>query len=294
MKTITTIFAVIVALTIRAQTTTTTTGGAAGTSTTTSQQHQHQTMPRTETVPNGFGNGEVPPGRAFNRTNPPNGRPFKVLTSTNQTQAEAQDNQFTNIMSQPQAGMDANGQTSMGTTNTMDQNGMTTSGSSQTINASITNTLTTMSPVQANNVVQVQAGLNALQQVAVNLGGVQNVQQVIQQNPQIQSQLQKIETQISMLAQGPAKPSTDIISRLSTDLLVANSRAQLSPDQQLIIAIIINQAVNCGNLTAQQIESAINTALVNFQQAGIPRSVSHTVGCDLHSIAFELQPNLRL
>jgi len=44
----------------------------------------------------------------------------------------------------------------------------------------------------------------------------------------------------------------------------------------LIIAIIINQAVNCGNLNAQQIESAINTALANFQQAGIPRSVSRT------------------
>src|SRR2546430_8951344 len=50
-----------------------------------------------------------------------------------------------------------------------------------------------MSPVQANNVIQVQAGLNALQQVAINLGGVQNVQQIIQQNPQIQTQLQKVE-----------------------------------------------------------------------------------------------------
>jgi len=123
---------------------------------------------------------------------------------------------------------------------------------------------------------------------------VQNVQQIIQQNPQVQSQLQRVQAEISMLAQGTVKPSSDIVSRLSQDLLVANSRAQLSPDQQLIIAIIINEAVNSQNLSASQIESAINTALANFQQAGIPRAVSHIVGCDLHSIAFELQPNLRL
>jgi len=282
MKTITTIFTVIIALTVQAQTTTT--SGSANTTTTTSQQQQ---TPRTVTVPGGFENGTMPPGRAFNRTNPPNGRPFKTLMNTNQVQS--QDNQFTNT--QPQEPMGANGQASAGMTNTFSQNG---TQSSQTVNASITNTLSMMSPVQANNVVQVQAVLNALQQVAINLGGVQNVQQVIQQNPQIQEQLQKIQTQISMLAQGPAKPSPDIVSRLSQDLLMASSRAQLSPDQQLIIAIIINQAVNSENLTAQQIESAINTALANFQQAGIPRSVSHTVGCDLHSIAFELQPNLRM
>jgi hypothetical protein len=279
MKTITTIFMVIVALTIRAQTTTTTGGGA--TTTTTSQQQQ-----RTISVP-ANDNGMEPPGRAFNSTNPPRGRPFKVLLNTNQ--AQFQDNQFTNTM--PRDQIDTSGQTSVSTTNSFGSNGVT---SSQTVNATITNTLSAMSPVQANNVIQVQAGLNALQQVAINLGGVQNVQQVIQQNPQIQTQLQKVEAQISMLAQGPAKPSGDIVARLSQDLLVANARAQLSPDQQLIIAVIINQAVNSENLNAGQIESAINTALANLQQAGIPRSVSHTVACDLHSIAFELQPNLRL
>lgn len=275
----------IVALSVGAQTTTTT-GGSVNSSTTTPQQ---QPPPRAVVVPGDT--GAMPPGRTFNRTNPPHGRPSKVLLNTNQMGAQDTGAQDTNTMPPTQEPMGANGETTAGTTNTFGSNG---AQSSQTVNASITNTLSTMSPVQANNVVQVQAGLNALQQVAINLGGVQNVQQIIQQNPQIQTQLQKIETQISMLAQGPAKPSSDIVSRLSQDLLVAGSRAQLSADQQLIIAIIINQAVNCQNLNASQIESAINTALANFQQAGIPRSVSHTVGCDLHSIAFELQPNLRM
>jgi len=165
---------------------------------------------------------------------------------------------------------------------------------SATYNASLTNTLATMSPQQAQEVVQVQAGLNALQQVAINLGGVQNVNQIIEQNPQIQMQLQQVENQISGLAQGQVKPSTDTVQRLATDLLRSSAQAQLNPNQQLVIAIVINEMANSGNLDAAQIQNAINTALANIEGAGVPRSVSHTVSCDLHSMAFELQPNLQL
>jgi hypothetical protein len=169
-----------------------------------------------------------------------------------------------------------------------------TATNSPTYNASITNTLATMSPQQAQNVVQVQAGLNALQQVAINLGGVQNVTQIIQQNPQIQTQLQQVETQIQSLAHGPVKPTPYIVDRLATDLLTSCARARLNPNQQLVLAIVINEMANSGTMNAGQIETAVNTALENIEGAGVPRSVSHTVGCDLHSIAYELQPNIQL
>jgi hypothetical protein len=275
MRKIISVFIAAVALFAQAQQQTTIQSG----------QSVQQTSPTT--VPRSFNSGNNPPGRAFNQTNFPSGRPFRTFTNQNQfgmtdTNAEFTTNQIS------QTNQPFQNTTS---TNTFGTNGMN-SASSQTFNASITNTLSTMSPAQANNVIQVQAGLNALQQIAVNIGGVQNVQQIIQQNPQVQMQLQKIEAQIGALGQGTVKPSSDIVARLSEDLLRASARAQLTPSQQLVIAIVINQACNSGTMTADQIESAANTALANLEGAGVPRAVSHPVGCDLHSIAFELQPNL--
>gem|GEM_PF-2867588 len=241
-----------------------------------------------------------PDGRAFSVSNPPPGRPFRVFSTnntsftTNNTRfAPADTNGFPpnqqfpppNQQQSMQAGAESSNSFAMNMTNGA-------LGSSQTINATITNTLSTMSPAQANNVIQVQAGLNALQQIAISLGGVQNVQQIVQQNPQVQEQLQKIQAQITTLAQGQVRPSSDIVSRLSEDLLRVNARAQLSPNQLLVLAIVINQACNSTDMSPTQIEGAINTALANMDSAGAPRAVSHLVGCDLHSIAFQLQPNL--
>lgn len=286
--------AAVLSISVHAQTatggagTTTTTG--AGTTTTVQgganvngQNGQQQTTPRN------FNSGNVPRGRAFNLTNRPPGRPFRNF-ETNQnffnTNQFGATNQFgrTNPMT---LNTNAFGETT-------NANGGTFETNSATFNASITNTLATMSPEQAHNVIQVQAGLNALQQVAINLGGVQNVNQVIRQNPQIQAQLQTVENQISALAQGQVKPSSDNVQRLATDLLRSSAQAQLSPNQQLVVAIVINEMANSGTMEAPQIESAVNAALANLEGAGVPRSVSHTVRCDLHSMAFELQPNLQL
>ena len=254
---------------------------------------QSGTVQERMNTPRSFDSGNTPNGRAFNFTNPPRGRPFRVF-NTNNTAFTTNNTRFapadTNAFPPSSQVSPTNGQSmqpgvAMAISNE-------NNGSSAAINASITNTLASMSPAQANNVIQVQAGLNALQQIAISLGGVQNVQQVIQQNPQVQEQLQKVESQINALAQGQVRPTGDIVSRLSEDLLRVNAQTQLSPNQLLVLAIVINQAVNSADMSPTQIENAINTGLANLESAGAPRSVSHLVGCDLHSIAFQLQPNL--
>src|SRR5689334_8835427 len=53
----------------------------------------------------------------------------------------------------------------------------------------LTNRLSVMTPAQRENVVQVQVNLNSLQDLAVKISGAQNVQVVIQQNPEIQREL---------------------------------------------------------------------------------------------------------
>jgi hypothetical protein len=272
-----------IALSVHAQTVTGAGGGAVtgGTTTTVQGNGGANKQPNQQQQ----GNGQ-PNTMSRGVVNPPN-RPYQTFTNpispvnTNGPQY-GQTNQYTKLQTNS---------TAFGRTPT---NYNMSGTNSATYNASITNTLATMSPAQAQSVIQVQAGLNALQQVAINLGGVQNVNQIIEQNPQIQQQLQQIQTQISALAQGQVKPSDYTVQRLATDLLRTSAQAQLNPDQQLVIAIVINQMANSGSLDAAQIENAVNTALANIEGAGVPRSVSHTVGCDLHSIAFELQPNLQL
>lgn len=156
----------------------------------------------------------------------------------------------------------------------------------------LTNRLATMAPAQAQNVVQVQVQLNVLQQIGVSIGGAQNVQQVIFQNPQIQGQLQQVSTRIIALARGPSRPSVDSIDRLSLDLVRACARARLEREHQLVLAVIINEACNSQNVTAAQFDETINNGLMILRADGVPPAFCNSIGCDLHSIAFEVQPNL--
>ncbi len=233
-------------------------------------------------VSQGRGTGNLPPGRAFNPTNPPPGRPFAV-SNTAPPFGASMSNRFG--ATNPLAPTGATATNRFAMTNTP---GM---GSTQSMN-SVTNTLSTMAPAQAQNVIQVQTGINSLQNLAVNIGGIQNVQQVIEQNPQIQQQLQQVQTQISSLAQGQTRPSDESVQRLCLDLFRSVSRARLTPENHLVLAIIINEACNSQNLSSVQIDQAVNTGLTTLQSAGVPLSVAHTIGCDIHSIAYELQPSL--
>ena len=220
--------------------------------------------------------GILPPGPGVNPTSPPTARSVS--------------NTLPNIV-QPQTGITP-GIATPGLTNLQATNrlGFATNGGQRIF--AVTNALASMSQAQVQNVVQVQNALNNLQNAAANIGRIQNVQQVIQQNPQMQQQLQQISTQISALAQGPVKPSIDIVQRLSSDLLFAFSRARVSPDAHLVIAVIINQACNSGRLSAVQVNELLDSALVTLQTSGVPTSAAHPVRCDLHSIAYELQPDL--
>lgn len=289
---------VAAAVSVHAQTPSGTGGGTAGAGATTGSgttvrgtaQINGQANGQQQNTPRSINSGNTSPGRAFNATNLPPGRPFRNFATNqnffNTNQFGGATNQFgqTNPMAFNTNALGGTGNTNSGAFET----------NSSTFNASITNTLAAMSPEQAHNVIQFQTDLNALQQIAINLGGVQNVTQIIQQNPQVQAQLQQIQAQISNLAQGQVKPSSDTVQRLATDLLRSSAQAQLNPNQQLVIAIVINEMANSGTMDPTQIQNAINTAMSNIEGAGVPRSVSHTVSCDLHSMAFELQPTLQL
>ena len=158
-------------------------------------------------------------------------------------------------------------------------------------NLSLTNTLSRMAPAQREKVVQVQNGLITLQTIATTVGRMQNVQQVVA-TPQIQQQVQQVSTQIGTLAVGPVKPSQDMTFRLSQDLLRAFGSVRLMPDQLLVLAIVLDHTYNSGSLTQAQIDETINTGTSTLQGAGASLAVVHPVTCDLHSVAYELQPGL--
>jgi len=148
-----------------------------------------------------------------------------------------------------------------------------------------------MAPAQREKVVQVQNGLMTLQTIATTVGRMQNVQQVVA-TPQIQQQVQQVSTQIGTLAVGPVKPSQDMTFRLSQDLLRAFGSVRLMPDQLLVLAIVLDHTYNSGSLTQAQIDETINTGTSTLEGAGASLAVVHPVTCDLHSVAYELQPGL--
>lgn len=156
----------------------------------------------------------------------------------------------------------------------------------------LTNRLSVMAPAQVQAVSLVQVGLGDLQHAAGSISGAPNIQQVIHDNANVRQQLQAVSARISNLARGPDRPSNDSVDRLSVDFLRAGSHTQLTSDEQLVLSIIINLVVNCQNLPAAQVESSVNDGLIVLRGAGVPPSVCHSFGCDLNSIALEIQPNL--
>jgi hypothetical protein len=137
--------------------------------------------------------------------------------------------------------------------------------------------------------VQVQNSLSALQNGLVNFVNVPNVQEAIQNNPAVQQQLLMLGTQIKGLARGTV-PSDFVITRLTGDLLVMLvPRFQLTQERQLVLSMLINQAVNASAFTPAQVETTSGNALITLESAGIPLSQAHLIGCDLHSIMAEVQ-----
>lgn len=158
---------------------------------------------------------------------------------------------------------------------------------------SITNVLTTMAPLQAEKVRQVQTGLNALQKLAAQLGPVRDhLQDLIEKNPEVQQELKVLQSQINALPEYAAKPSHDMVERLSEDLLRAFSTAQLQPDQQLVVATVINSVCNSRDLSFAQVNRLIAIGLTVMQNGGVPVPQSQLVGGDLHAIGYEVKPGL--
>lgn len=156
----------------------------------------------------------------------------------------------------------------------------------------MTNRLSVMARTQAQAVTLVQAGLDDLQRIAATNSSASSIQQLIHDNTQIKQQLQTVSARIINLARGPDRPSNDSVDRLSEDLLRASSRTPLETDGQLVVSVVINLVVNCQNLSAAQVESSVNDALIVLRSAGVPAAMCNTVSCDLNSIALEIRPNL--
>lgn len=156
----------------------------------------------------------------------------------------------------------------------------------------LTNRLSVMAPAQVQAVNLVQGGLGDLQHAADSIRGAPNIQQVMHENSDVRKQVQMISARISNLSRGPDRPSNDSVDRLAVDLLRACSHTQFTTDEQLVLAVVINLAVNCQNLPAAQVESSVNDGLIVLRTAGVPPAVCNSFGCDLNSIALEIQPNL--
>ena len=159
----------------------------------------------------------------------------------------------------------------------------------QAIVFAMTNNLARMSSAQVTGIVQVQTSLTALQNAVVNLRDVPNVQQIIAENPALQQQVVELGTQIRVLARG-TQPSADLINRLSQDLvIIVLPGTQLTADHQLVLSMVINQAVNASAFTPAQVESTADSAVVTLQSAGVPMARARLIRGDLHSIMAEVQ-----
>jgi hypothetical protein len=153
----------------------------------------------------------------------------------------------------------------------------------------LTNRLSVMAPAQVQNVIQVQTELNGLQDVAGSLNGLQNIHRTAEENPEIRRHVQLLGEQIVGLARGSVKPSNDSVERLSIDLLRACSRAHLPQDHQLVLAVVLNLTLNSQNLPQTQLNAAINNGLVVLRTDGVPQPLCNLIGCDMDSLALEVQ-----
>lgn len=156
----------------------------------------------------------------------------------------------------------------------------------------LTNRLSVMAPAQVLAVRQVQAGLSSLQDIAESVQGQQSLLVAIQHNPQIQHDVDDIGDHISNLTRGDIKPSRDSIDRISLDLLRASSHTRLPHDHELILAVVINLTCNSEKLSAADLDDTVNNGVMILHADGVAPAVCNAFGCDLRSIALELQPNL--
>lgn len=156
----------------------------------------------------------------------------------------------------------------------------------------LTNRLSVMAPAQVSVVRQVQAGLGSLQDVAGRIHGEQSLLVAIQQNPQIQHGVDEVGDHIINLTRGDVKPSRDSVDRISLDLLRAGSHARFPLDHELILAIVINLTCNSEKLSAADLNDTVNNGVMVLQANGVAPAICNAFGCDLRSIALELQPNL--
>jgi hypothetical protein len=156
----------------------------------------------------------------------------------------------------------------------------------------LTNRLSVMAPAQVDDVLQVQGSLSSLQDVAASIDAQQSLLVTIHQSPKIYEHVDEIGDHIINLARGQTKPSRDSVDRLSLDLVRACSHVRLAQDHDLILAIVINLACNSERLSARDFDDAVNNGVLVLRANGVTPAICNSFGCDLRTIALELQPNL--
>lgn len=155
----------------------------------------------------------------------------------------------------------------------------------------LTNRLSVMAPAQAQGVLQVQAGLSSLQDVAGNISGQPSLLDAIQHDPEILRRIHQVGDDILNLTRGQVMPSHDSVDRLCLDFLRASSHVRLPQDHELILAIVINLACNSERLSAADLNDAVNNGVMILRVNAVAPAICNSFGCDLRSIALELQPN---
>jgi hypothetical protein len=243
-------------------------------------------IPRPPNVPPGRDTPILPPGRAFNMTNPPPGRPFR----TNFPPAFATNgvgfatNEFGNANI-------ADTNSVVLATNTIVFTNSSISATQTMVVFAVTNTLSRMAQPQAASVYQVQTALSTLQRSVASLAAIPDVQTVLQQNPQLQQQLSQLETQIATLARGPIRPSAASVQRLSRDLFVVTTPVarQSTADHHLVLSVLINTALNSANLAPAQIEGLLTNVQLALQSTGVPPDQSQIIASDLQTIIVEIR-----
>jgi hypothetical protein len=60
----------------------------------------------------------------------------------------------------------------------------------------------------------------------------------------------------------------------------------------MILAIVINLTCNSEKLSAADLNETVNNGVMILNANGVAPAICNAFGCDLRSVALELQPNL--
>jgi hypothetical protein len=235
-------------------------------------------------VPQGraFSATNPPPGRAFSTTNPPPGRPFQGGgTPPGRPFTEGESGGIPDAADEPagaekpdDASSATNDDASSSSTNLIQEpSGAQQPGAQQ-------------SGIQSStNIEGAGAQRGSSQQLATAIGSIKTGVNV-EQNVQLR---QAIKTTIK----GGNVPD-EFVDRLSRDISAAFTKVQVNQTVNVQLADALNTVLTATPTSHSEVEQAITTVQSTLIQNGVAKPQARAVACDLHLIATELVPDLKL